>query len=325
MKAEAPLVSVIVPNWNGVRHLPECLDHLEQQTLQDFELIVVDNASTDTSVQWLEANAPRARVVRRDINGGFSGCVNSGIRVAQGDYVAILMNDTAASPEWLESLVTAVDGTGYDFAASRLVFYDSPETINAAGDVYDMRLLAGRQRGRGDPVTDCLGSVRVLGACAGAALYRRDFFEDVGLFDEGFFMVHEDTDLNLRALIAGKRCVYAPDAVVRHKDSATIRVVPELQEYTIRNQYRVVSKDMPCALLPIAAALWVFHAFRTTIPLRPWKWHLIPTLVRQLNRELAFQAEGLRLGWRARADVWSRRVVSRREIVQWLMKGVGPR
>jgi GT2 family glycosyltransferase len=319
-----PRVSVVVPNWNGARHLPELIETLGTQTYTDFELIVVDNASTDSSVWWLENNAPHAHVVRRAVNGGVSACVNSGIRVTRGEYIVVLMNDTAPDPCWLGALIGALEETSYDAAASRLVFYDTPDVINAAGDTFVMSWFIGAQRGRGESSEGYLDRVRVLGACGGAAAYRRSFFDDVGLFDEDFFMVHEDTDLNLRALIAGKRCVYVPEAVIRHKDSATVRLVPELLRLTQRNQFVVIGKDMPAVLLPYVAVMWVWRSLRQTFPLRPSMWSRIPRLMREGGSRFAAQVEGFRMGWPKRKAVWGRRVAPMREIVRWLFNGIGP-
>jgi GT2 family glycosyltransferase len=319
-------VTVVVPNWNGVSHLPECLAALASQTRQDFELIVVDNASTDTSVQWLEENAPTARIVRRAVNGGVSACINSGIRTASGEYIVVLMNDTAPEPEWLESLVSALADGHYDSAASSLVFYAEPDTINAAGDIYHLGSLSGDQRGRGKLRSDFSQPVRVLGACGGAAAYRRSFFDDVGLFDEDFFMTHEDTDLNIRGLVAGKRCLYVPTAVIRHKDSATIREQPGalMRRLEARNRGIVAMKDLPAVLLPLVIVGWPYRLFRSTIPLRPSLWGRIPVLVREVPMRVTAEWEGWRIGWSKRRDVWSRQAVSTGEIVRWLFRGVGP-
>lgn len=323
-KLEQPRVSVVVPNWNGMRHLPECLDALREQEYRDFEVVFVDNASTDESVSWIQENAPDARLRIRSVNGGFPASANTGIEAARGEFVVILANDTHPAPEWLGALVRAMDETGYDFGASRMVFYDTPDTINAAGDVYAVSWLFGAQRGRGEPVDRYRERVRVLGACAGAAIYRREFFRDVGTFDEQFFLVHEDTDLNLRALIAGKRCVYVPDAIVRHKDSATIRVLPELQSLIHRNQFRVLAKDLPARLFPYAVAVWLWRNGRRLFPVHPSAWHRLPRLWREFGQQVPLQLQGFRESWPKRRDVWSRRRIPVREIVRWLFDGVGP-
>lgn len=321
-----PRVSVIVPNFNGVEHLPECMASLAEQTYTDFETIVIDNASSDQSVAWLEGNRPEVRVVRRADNGGFSAAVNAGIAATSSEYVALLNNDTAADRRWLEALVDALDTTRYDFAASLMVFYESPETVNAAGDYFDMSILWGRQRGRGLHVDGFRDRVRVLGACAGAAIYRRGFFDDVGLFDEDFFLINEDTDLNLRALVAGKRCLYVPTAVVRHKDSATIKQQPSsrMARLDLRNGWFVLGKNMPWVLLPYVALTWVWHSFTRVFSYRRSRWKGTVDRLREAPARASVQCEGFSLGYRKRGDTWSRRQLALTDIVRWLFEGVGP-
>lgn len=318
-----PRVTVVIPNWNGLAHLPECMDALRAQTYQDFSVLVVDNGSSDESVAWLSANAPDVAVIARSDNGGFAVAVNEGIRACGTELVALLNNDTAVEPQWLAELVAALDRTGFDCAASLMLFYEDPSLVNAAGDVYDMASFAGLNRGFRRPVGGFLEPARVLGACAGAALYRVSMFDDVGLFDEDFFLIHEDTDFNLRALIAGKRCVYAPAARLRHKLSATIRHQPSwpMLRYETRNRGIVIGKDLPPSIIALALLTWPWRLFRSTIPLRPAKWHLIPGLTANLGKRIAAEIEGLRMGLRKRGDVWSRQGIPTREIIRWLFNG----
>ncbi|MDZ4064188.1 MAG: glycosyltransferase family 2 protein, partial [Coriobacteriia bacterium] len=259
---------------------------------------------------------------------GFAGAVNAGIRASETPFVALLNSDTALDPHWLEALVDALDELpDYDVAASRMLIYSDPSILNAAGDVYDLWAVSGRNRGVGRPASEFERRERVLGACAGAALYRRAFFEDVGLFDERFFLMSEDTDVNLRALIAGKKCVYVPEAKVRHKVSASIEAHPgdTMDALAMRNLGLVVAKDLPWFLIVcVAAPAYLWRLFRSTVPVRPAKWHLIPRLLREMPARHATFMEGWRLGRQERSDVWSRRVASRTEIFRWLLKGYGP-
>jgi GT2 family glycosyltransferase len=323
-----PRATVVIPNWNGLAHLPECIDALRAQTFGDFQVVVVDNGSTDDSVAWLRHNASGVRVVQRPDNGGFAAAVNAGIRIAAPgcEFIALLNNDTAVDPRWLDELVSALDTSDYDFAAALMVFYDSPDVVNAAGDDFRIGGFVGRNRGLFRPVSGFGAPVRVLGACAGAALYRRRLFGEVGLFDEDFFLIHEDTDFNLRALIAGKKCVYVPSAIVRHKHSASIKAQPAwpMLRYEVRNRAAVLGKDLPAALLPLAALTWPWRLFRSTFPLRRSRWHLIPGLMATFGKRITAEIEGFRMGWRKRADVWRLQAIPTREIIRWLFKGVGP-
>jgi GT2 family glycosyltransferase len=167
---------------------------------------------------------------------------------------------------------------------------------------------------------------RVFGACAGAALYRRSLFDQVGLFDEDFFLMHEDTDFNLRCLIAGKRCLYVPGARVLHKWRASIDTepAPQMTRLLARNEAIVAAKDLPTRLLVLRAMLWGYLAFRQTVPLRPSKWRLLPMLVRQAPERFRADVEGFRMGREKRAEVWRLKAVGTREITRWLRKGSGP-
>ncbi len=332
MTSSVPRASVVVPSYNGIGHLPECLAALRAQTFRDSEIIVVDNGSTDGTAEWLRDNAADVRVCVKSENKGVGPGLNEGIRAARGEYVALLNNDTAVEPRWLEELVTALDRTGYDFAASLMVFYDRPDVVDAAGDDLDFANMVGRNRGHLGRPCDYPDPVRVLGACAGAALYRASMFRDIGLFDEDFFLVFEDVDIDLRALIAGKRCLYVPTAVVRHKHSATIAAGPAwpMVRYRTRNRMFALAKSLPAFLLPLPFVLRPWYALGRSVP-RPSSGPPSASgpasargLIRTAFALLGAEFEGFRMGLRKRRSVWSRQAVPTREIVRWLVRGVGP-
>jgi GT2 family glycosyltransferase len=327
MPAPSPRVTVVIPNWNGLRHLPECLEALAAQSFTDFDVILVDNASSDAGVAWVLEYHPWVRIVQRPDNGGFSRAVNAGIMASRGEYVALLNNDTVVDAGWLGELVGALDDhRPYDFAASKMILFHEPDRLNAAGDVYVLGRFAGRNRGFGEPVSRFDTMERVLGACAGAALYRRSLFREVGLFDEDFFLMSEDTDFNLRCLIAGKRCVYVPKARVRHKFRASIQTEPvwEMTRLAARNEAIVAVKDLPAEVLLLLPILWPYRFIRQTLPVRPSKWHLAPMLLRQAPGRLMAEVEGARLGLAKRPGVWRLKATETSEILRWLLKGAGP-
>jgi GT2 family glycosyltransferase len=311
-----------------VYHLPECLSALSAQSFRDFTVLLVDNASSDGSVEWVREHHPEVRILRRPDNGGFSKAVNAGIILTRSEFVALLNNDTAADAGWLGALVAALDDHGaYDFAASKMLLFYKPERLNAAGDVYALGRLAGRNRGIGEPVSRYSSMERVLGACAGAALYRRSLFCAVGLFDEDFFLMSEDTDFNLRCLIAGKRCLYVPAARVRHKLRASIETAPawEMTRLAARNEAIVAAKDLPAEVLLLTPFLWPYRFIRQTVPVRPAKWHLLPTLLRRAPGRFRAEMEGARIGLAKRPEVWRHKAVGTPEILRWLFKGSGPK
>jgi GT2 family glycosyltransferase len=290
-------------------------------------MVLVDNASSDGSVAWVQEHYPRVRIVRLSDNGGFSKAVNAGILGAQSEYVALLNNDTSVDVGWLGALVDALDThRAYDFAASQMVLYSAPARLNAAGDVYMLGRMAGKNRGFGKPVSRYSAMERVFGACAGAALCRRSLFDEVGLFDEDFFLLSEDTDFNLRCLIAGKRCLYVPEARVRHKLRASIDTIPvrEMTRLAARNEAIVAAKDLPAWILLLAPILWPYRFVRQTVPVRPSKWHLWPMLLRQAPRRFQAEVEGFRLGLTKRPEVWRLKAIGTFQIIRWLLKGSGP-
>ena len=243
-----PLVSVIIPNWNGAKLIPSCLDALRQQTLAEHEVILVDNASTDDSCPLVEARYPEARLLRLDRNLGLTGGCNAGIRIARGDIIALLNNDAEADPRWLEVLVDALARhPEAGSAATKMLLHDRRDVINSAGDFYGKDGIPGnrgvwqKDDGRFDE------EAYVFGACGGAVAYRRAMLGEIGLFDESFFMYCEDVDLAWRAQLAGWRCIYAPQARVYHRLSATGGGALA-SYYTGRNTLYVIAKDMPASL-----------------------------------------------------------------------------
>jgi GT2 family glycosyltransferase len=287
----------------------------------------VDNGSTDGGVSWVAEHYPGVRIITLPDNGGFSQAVNAGIRAAVGEYVALLNNDTALDAHWLQALVQALDEhADYASAASMMLLYHDPGRLNAAGDTFTLMHMAGENRGYGRPPSEYGRLERVLGACAGAALYRRTLFDELGLFDEDFFLMHEDTDFNLRCLLSGKRCLYVPQAVVRHKVGASIAVQPDTKttRLLMRNGAFAAAKNLPIWILALWMATWPYRLFRHTIPLRPAKWFLLPSLLRQAPGRVSAEAEGLRLGFAKRRHTQRLRTVGTREIFYWLRRGSGP-
>lgn len=257
-EGETP-VSIIIPNWNGAHLLPTCLDSLKRQTYTNFQVIVVDNASTDSSrnliAQNYSAAAPgetqHVRVLPLDSNRGFAGGVNAGIRATDSAIVVLLNNDTEAEPTWLEELVRALESNPRaGMAASKLRLFDERDKLHSAGDFYGVDGVPGNRgvwevdRGQYD---DPAASPPVFGACAGAAAYRRELLDRVGLFDEDLGSYCEDVDMNWRARLAGYECVYAPRAVVYHHLSAT-GGGPRASYFVGRNFILVLIKDYPTAL-----------------------------------------------------------------------------
>ncbi len=245
----APFFSIIIPNWNGERYLPTCLDALRRQTWQDFETIVVDNASHDGSRRLLAESYPEVRLLPLAENRFFSGGVNAGIKAARGAVMVLLNNDTEADANWLLELKKALDAhPEAGLAACKLCLFDRRNILHSAGDFYSRRGVPGNrgvwQEDRGQFDAD----LWAFSACGAAAAYRRSMLDAVGVLDEDFYGYCEDVDLAFRAQLAGYRCLFVPKSIVYHRLSAT-GGGPIASYYCGRNFVNVIVKDMPGGLL----------------------------------------------------------------------------
>ena len=242
--------SIIVLNHNGRQWLEPCLTALGAQHFTDHEVILVDNGSTDDSVALVRERFPAVRLMTLTANQGFAAGNNAGARAARGRYLAFLNNDTVVDPDWLAALRRALDtNPSAGLATSRLVYLHDPGVLDSAGDGY-LRAGGGYKRFHGQPVSQGLESCEVFGACGAAFLIRRQVFEDLGGFDEDFFMVYEDVDLSYRAQLRGHRCVYVANAVVRHAGGATLGQVSSFAVYLgQRNLEWTYFKNTPWPLL----------------------------------------------------------------------------
>lgn len=212
-------VTIIIPNYNGLSFMEPCMAALERQTCRDFDVLVVDNGSTDGSVEWLkEQGIPSVFLAE---NTGFSGAVNTGIRAAKTAYVILLNNDTEAEPDYVAELLRAIESSGRIFSVSpKMIQMYHRDLVDDAGDMYSIMGWA-YQRGVGQETGRYDRPCHIFSACAGAAIYRREVFEEIGYFDEMHFAYLEDIDVGYRAKIAGYYNRYCPQAVVYHVGSGT--------------------------------------------------------------------------------------------------------
>ena len=225
MSDGTPAVSVIVLNYNGCRWLEGCLSSLAAQDFQSLEVILVDNQSSDASIALVTERFPWVRVLALDRNTGFSGGNNAGARIARGRFLAFLNNDAEADGHWISALTSALDTSPQAGLATSLVVYlHDPSIVDSAGDGY-ARWGGAFKRRHGQPDSGDRDTVEVFGACGAACMIRRDVFDQLGGFDEDLFLVYEDVDLSYRAQLRDHRCLYVPDARVRHAGSATMGTV----------------------------------------------------------------------------------------------------
>lgn len=242
-----PLVSVIVVNLDGEAFLPDCLSSLKAQTFESFEVILVDNGSGDGSLEIVRRDFPWVRVIPLDENTGFARGNNVGIRESRAPFVATLNNDTIVEPGWLEALHAAAESDGrIGMVASKIFLGREGNTLDSTGMlVYPDGMT--RQRARDEIDNGQFSRIEeILFPSACAALYRRTMLDEIGLFDEDFVSYCEDSDLGLRARLAGWTAVFTPDARVRHLYSQTGGGYSAFKAFQIeRNHLWVLIKVFP--------------------------------------------------------------------------------
>lgn len=239
-------------NWNGVAHLPECLDSLAAQTCRDFEIVVVDNGSADGSIELLRERYPWVRLVPLPENTGFATGNNIGFEHCSGEYLVTLNNDTKVEPGWLEALVEVADAhPRAGMVGSRICSYYDPDVIDSLGmGICLDGMSRGLFRNRRWSSLNLKEVEEILFPSACAALYRRAMLEEIGCFDDTFFAYAEDTDLGLRGRLAGWDALLATKAVVHHKYSQTGGVFSPFKVHLVeRNHYWVVLKNFPMTSL----------------------------------------------------------------------------
>ena len=269
-----PQVTVIVPTLRALAWLPRCIEALRAQTWHDFEVIVIDNASTDGTSAWLAQQAD-LRAIRNDINTGFAAACNQAIHASDAPMLALLNDDAFPEPDWLAALVARMrtpDMYKIGSCASLMLFADAPDIVQSAGICMDRAGIAW-DRFAGGPVTSArtLAPANIFGASGGAALYRRTMLNEIGLFDERFFMYLEDVDLAWRAQRAGWQCAYVPAARVLHQTSATsIEGSPFKNRLLGRNKLWMCAKNAPLSTWPVIAYYDLLAVFWAGLARNEW-------------------------------------------------------
>jgi len=277
-------VTVVVPTLAADETLDECLASLERQTFRDFEVIVVDNSGRH-SVQ------PRSsiRVIENDRNVGFGAAVNQAFRQSQAPFLAVLNDDASAHPRWLEALVSAIEHRSDAGMCASQVLLAGDARLDSAGMLLCLD-GSSKQRGHLESAASYARGEETLLPSGSAAFYRREMLDEIGLFDEAFFLYCEDTDLGLRARWAAWECLYVPDAVVEHRYSHSAGRASALKAYYVeRNRLFVIFKNFP--LLDL-----LFVPFYAT---SRYFWHLVYALQGR-GKAAEFQRAGgslARLPW----------------------------
>jgi GT2 family glycosyltransferase len=252
----SPRVSVIIVNTNELHHLRKCLPAVTRQSYPDYEVIVVDNASTDGSLEFIEREFPAVRIVRSSTNIGYTGANNLGFQASNAAYLAVLNPDTEVDEDWLGELVGALEARpDVGLATSKILLMDQPDVINACGNVISVAGLT-FCRGIGRPANE-FSRVEEVPAVSGAAfLIRRSTLQEIGPFDADFFIYLEETDLSLRALLAGYKCLYVPTSKLYHK---YIFKFSERKCFDIeKNRYYMLAKSFRFRTLLLISPILLF-------------------------------------------------------------------
>ncbi|MDQ3099516.1 MAG: glycosyltransferase family 2 protein [bacterium] len=233
-----PLISIVIPNWNGKTLLERCLPSLSRLNYPNFEVIVVDNGSGDDSIGYVQSSFSHFRVIQLRHNTGFAHAVNVGIQASSGDYIALLNNDTEVDPKWLTELLIPFSQTkSIGIVASKLLNFYQRDTIDSAGDVLNIvgqgYAIGGGEKDGAEWNNGCY----IFSGTGGASLYKRAVFNDIGFFEETFFMYFEDVDLSYRAQRFGYTIWYQPTAVVYHIQKASSNRSKASLEYLLYRNF----------------------------------------------------------------------------------------
>ena len=258
-------IDIVIPNWNGRHMLEVCLPSLFSQDYLDFTVYVIDNGSSDDSIEYLRSSHPSVEILELHHNRGFSVAVNRGIEAGRREWVLLLNNDIEMAPNCLAHLAQQVEREpAIKMFALKMLSFANRNLLDGAGDGV-LRGGVGYRLGTMEPDSVEYNLKReVFGACGGAALYHRSLFSEVGLFDEDFFAYLEDVDFNMRAVRAGHRCCYVPGAVVYHIGSATTgsKINKLTVRLTTRNNIFVICKNYSLLMLiRFLPSLLVYQCF----------------------------------------------------------------
>jgi GT2 family glycosyltransferase len=244
-----PKVFVILVNWNRIDDTLDCIESLRESTYENFEVIVVDNGSTDGSVRKLRQVTEPLVILEAATNLGFTGGNNLGIRYAlahNADYVFLLNNDTVIEPRAVQELVLAAErDTQVGVVTPKILFFDFPQVIWCAGTEFSEFTFGGGMIGYGLRDKGQFDRRKKIPFASGCAmLIRRSVIQSVGLLDDDFFAVREDLDYSLRVTQAGYSIYYVPSAIVWHKESRSAggHDAPQYVYYQIRNYVLFVHK-----------------------------------------------------------------------------------
>ncbi|MDD5317365.1 MAG: glycosyltransferase family 2 protein [Candidatus ainarchaeum sp.] len=263
--------SVIIVNWNGEKFLPECLFTLFAQKRGGFEAIVVDNASTDNSLAFVEKHYPQAKIIRNGRNVGFARANNVGAGAAQGDFLVFLNYDATVEPDWLETLLAPMErDASIGATSSKVIYYSRRDLINSAGTFFSFIGVSG-SLGDAVPRSSFSEAFELFAPCGASFAIRRGLYARIGGFDESYFLYDEDVDLGWKVWNSGLRVVFVPESVAYHRYAPSQKAYKYY--YIMRNKFWTVWKNARTRdaiwLLPMAFASSLAIAVLFVVFLKP--------------------------------------------------------
>jgi GT2 family glycosyltransferase len=316
-----PLISIVIPNWNGALFLPACLDSLESQTFKDFETIVVDNGSTDNSIRLLKSRYKWVNIKSLAKNEGFAGGCNRGMSAAEGEWVVLMNNDTEADKNWLKKIAAAIDKMpDYSFFATKILRFDKREILDGTGDFISRSLFVFRygQFDTDKGQYDSLGEI--FSPCGASAVYSKKMLDDIGMLDEDFFAYLEDIDLGMRAHIAGYKGFFVPDSIIYHIGGASTdsdQMSPWVYKQNIRNMFLILFKDIPfLVFLRCIPSMMFWHSAHLFYVLRRRR-ELFKHYFKALNESLKLRTKMKE----KRKKILGNRIISNAELYRLLKTG----
>lgn len=242
MKKNEFLVSIILLTYNSAKDLPECIPSLLSQTYDNFEIIVVDNDSTDSTVEFIVTNYPQLKLIETGKNLGYPGGNNVGFEHSQGKYLVVVNPDTIAGPMWLTELIRPLEeDSSIAVTTSKINIYYEKDKINTCGNISHYTGLT-FCRGLHAPADSC-NLEEEIGAISGCSFaIRREMLDHIEGFDADFFLYMEDTDLSWRVRFAGGKIVYVPTSMIYHKFKLSIAAWKHF--YLERNRYVILLKNL---------------------------------------------------------------------------------
>ena len=309
---------VIIITWNCESVIDRCLTALKKQTYTKFKVVLVDNTSTDATLEIVKNRYPWVHLIHLEQNIGFAAANNLAIKNSNSDWVALLNPDAFPEPDWLAALFRAVHSyPNYSFYGSRMIKANDPNLMDGTGDTYHVSGFAWRLN-EGKSVTQCSNDPHeIFSPCAAAALYRRDCLLEVGGFDERYFCYLEDVDLAFRLRLSGHRCLYVPDAVVYHIGSG---IVGRHSDFAIyhghRNLVWTFFKDMPGGMF------WLYLPQHLLLNLVSLIWFSCQGKAGIILKSKADALKGLPQIWKERRAIQARRKIGAWQLTRMMSRGL---